>query len=99
MRLICACGFFRDIAALDTKGQARFTCAKCVAEIERSREVAKKIEKEKALQQRVAVVKHETDKAQPGRTSTESNPKRKRRFSSRKEMLAYIQAGLAGMGK
>ena len=78
MRLICACGFFRDVALSGTTEQVPFTCASCVAGLERRREVAKKIEKEKLLQRRVAVVKNETDNGQPRQKPTESKPKRKR---------------------
>jgi len=36
MRLICTCGFFRDIAPYTTNGEVPFTCASCVAESKES---------------------------------------------------------------
>jgi chorismate mutase len=92
MRLVCACGFFRDIASYTTNGNVPFTCAKCVAEIERRREVAEEIAKAKLRQQRTTTAKPKRKVAEP-----KLPLKVKRRFGSRKEMLEYIRAGLAEM--
>jgi hypothetical protein len=98
MRLICTCGFFRDVAPYGINGHQVFTCAGCVAEIERTQEVSAKIEKEELRQQRTTG-KRAGKEGQARREFTESKPKHKSRFSSRSEMLAFIRAGLARLGK
>jgi hypothetical protein len=95
MRLICACGFFRDIAPYTTNGHVSFTCASCVAEIEKRREVSAKIEKEKLRQQRTTE-KRAVKEGQPHREFTGSKPGSKRRWT-KAEMLKFIREGLDAM--